>query len=80
MEWSSGPVAVRVRDLPFPVVALPASYHMGPESNIENEQDVLVLPRQGVKPVLALLKTLTKPDGIAQLKVGNGEVQLVSRM
>jgi SpoVK/Ycf46/Vps4 family AAA+-type ATPase len=40
---------------------------------------VIILPRQGVEPVIAFLKKLTIADERATLSVGSGESQVVSR-
>jgi hypothetical protein len=79
IEWDEGPVALRVREVPVPIIALPVHYHPGPYSSGETRQDVIILPRRGVEPVIAFLKKLTIADERATLRVGSGESQVVSR-
>jgi hypothetical protein len=70
LTWVDGPLAIHMRDLAVPVVALSVRYHEGPESTSESAQDVVVIPRSAVDVFIALLKTLRAADGKPRLRVG----------
>lgn len=79
LEWEEGPIALRLKDVPVPVVALPVRYHSGPDSSSESQQDVVIIPRHGVQSVVTLLKKLMLPDGRAMLKVGGEGAKPIAR-
>ncbi len=77
IEWLGGPVLLRLRDVPFPMVTLNVRYHAGPESSAESEQDILLIPKHGLEPLIALLKAITKCDGKPKLKIGYEEQAVI---
>ena len=79
MEWADGPVGIRLRDLSVPIVALSASYHEGPNSSHEAQQELVVIAREGISGFIELLKTLTATDSKSRLHVGNDRPRPVAR-
>jgi hypothetical protein len=79
MNSYDGPLLLRVRDLPVPIVSLAVRFHDGPNSSVETEQNIVVMSREGVQPFISLLKTLMASDGKARLQVGQGEARIVTQ-
>jgi SpoVK/Ycf46/Vps4 family AAA+-type ATPase len=71
------PVFLKLQDLADPLIAMAVKYHPGPYSSRSEEQDIVVIPRSGMERFIALLKTITRANGRARLKVGHEE-QIVS--
>lgn len=71
------PVFLKLQDLATPLVAMAVKYHPGPYSSRAEEQNVVVIARSGMEGFIALLKTITRANGRARLKVGHEE-QMVS--
>lgn len=78
IEWTDGPVLLHLRDLPTPVIALCAAYHGGPESDHESREDILIIPKHGLEPLITLLKSLHVSDRKARLKVGHSPARAVT--
>lgn len=78
MTSVDGPVAMKIRDLAAPVIALTVRYHEGPGSPSESLQDIVVIPRSAVEGFVSLLKALTVTDGKPRLKVGHDRAKVVS--
>jgi SpoVK/Ycf46/Vps4 family AAA+-type ATPase len=79
LTWVDGPLAIHMRDLAVPVVALSVRYHEGPESTSESAQDVVVIPRSAVDVFIALLKTLRAADGKPRLRVGHDDAKILRK-
>ena len=60
------------------MIALYAAYHGGPDSDDESRQDILIFPKQGLEPLISLLKSLHVSDGKARLKVGHNPVRTIT--
>lgn len=78
MTWIDGPVLLRLREVPVPVVSLTIGYRGGPDSSMESQQDLLIVPKRGLESVISMLKRLHASHGKARLKVGRGDGQLIS--
>ncbi|MBV8069857.1 MAG: ATP-binding protein [Acidobacteriaceae bacterium] len=78
IEWTDGPVFVQLRDLPTPVVAVCTGYYSGPDGVAETRQDILIVPKHGLEPLISLLKSLQVSDGKARLKVGRGPATAIT--
>ncbi len=76
LTWVDGPVAIQVRDLVAPIIALSVRFHEGPYSSHESAQDIVVIPRSAVDSFVSLLKALTVKDGKPRLKVGRDEAKV----
>lgn len=77
LEWTDGPVLLRLRSIPFPVVTLNVRYHAGPESSNECEQEILIIPKHGLAALVALLKEITRSNGKPKLKIGYEEQAVI---
>jgi len=79
LTWIDGPLAIHLRDLAVPVVALSVRYHQGPDSSSESAQDIVVVPRSAVDGFISLLKSLRAADGEPRLRVGWDDANIVSK-
>jgi hypothetical protein len=68
-EWIDTPIALHVRDLRVPIIALPLATLLGPNSVIEDHDTVLIFERSLAAEVLALLEQAELHDRRPQLRV-----------
>ena len=79
LDWADGPVAIHLRELPVPLVALAVRYIDGPDSSHESSQDLVVISREGVAGFIDLLKHLNATDGKPRLQVGGEDAKDIER-
>jgi SpoVK/Ycf46/Vps4 family AAA+-type ATPase len=73
LEWLDVPVALRLRTIADPVVALNIAYQPGPHADSETETRLLVMSRQSVEQVVRLLETLDARDPTPTLTMYRSE-------
>jgi ATPase family associated with various cellular activities (AAA) len=73
VEWQDCPVALKLRTITDPIVALNVFYQPGPNADSETEARPLVMSRRSVEQVIRLLETLDARDTTPTLTVFRGQ-------
>ncbi|HVJ06961.1 MAG TPA: AAA family ATPase [Acidisarcina sp.] len=78
LDWFDLPVAVHVRGLDSPIIAMNISYHSGFQSALESTDRLLIVRRTSTQAVVTLLEDLAVSDRVPRLHTGCSLPQRIS--
>jgi hypothetical protein len=77
LEWHDCPVAIRLRGITAPVIALNLYYHSGPGSDRESVTSLLIIKRVCAKELVRLVEDVDRRDKQPRLHVLGGRARRI---